>query len=88
MIKCGLAKSDNGCPKNLEICCCECVEKDTCPGVCPDIDNVKACDDAKIDEETALLTMQKNEADVIKSISNLTLKKRRSRIRKSWCERR
>ena len=77
MINCELAKTDNGCPKNLEICCCECGEKDTCDGVCNYVDNVKNCGHSVMDEETALLTMQKNEADVIKSISNLTLAKKK-----------
>lgn len=71
MIKCKQAMENSACGK---VCCClECEEKEKCKDVCnalsPD------CEDA-FSEETALATMQTEAAAIIKSIADLTLKKK------------
>lgn len=72
MIKCKQAMESSNCGK---VCCClECEVRESCVGVCnilsPD------CEDA-FSEETALATMQTEAAAIIKSIVDLTLKKKK-----------
>ena len=60
------------------ICCFYCDRKDSCEEACGDAKDGLAqdCPDA-FDEETALLTMKKDAAAVIKAIADLTIQKKK-----------
>ena len=70
MIKCKLAKFAS-CGKVY--CCLECEERESCKDVCTELspDCVEGFTD-----ETALVALQTEAAEIIKSIANLTLAKR------------
>lgn len=61
-----------------DICCFECGRKDSCEEACGDVKDGQAqgCPDA-FSEETALLTMKKDAAEVIKAIADLTIQKKK-----------
>lgn len=57
-----------------KVCCCfECEEMESCKDICTEMSS--NCQDAFTDE-TALAIMQKEAAEIIKSIANLALQKR------------
>lgn len=72
MIKCKQVMENAPCGK---VCCClECEERENCKDVCTSLSS-----DCKyaFSEETALATMQTEAAEIIKSIANLTLRKKK-----------
>lgn len=72
MIKCKQAMESSSCGK---VCCClECEEKESCEDICNMLS--EDCEDA-LNEETALLTMKKDAAVVIKAIADLTIQKKK-----------
>lgn len=60
------------------ICCFYCDRKDSCEEACGDAKDglAQKCPDA-FDEETALVTMKKDAAAVIKAIADLTIQKKK-----------
>lgn len=72
MIKCKQAMEGSACGK---VCCClECAEREGCQEVCNELS--PDCEDA-FDEGSALLTMKKDAAAVIKAIADLTIQKKK-----------
>lgn len=64
------------CGKN--ICCLECDRKDSCGEVCTSVKDgtAEGCEDA-FSEESALVTMKKDSAKVIKAIADITIQKKK-----------
>lgn len=70
MIKCRQA-ANSACGK---VCCClECEEKETCKDICNELST--DCKDA-FTEETALVAMQNEAAEIISHIANLSVQKK------------
>lgn len=74
MIKCTMKDS---CPKGKDVCCCQCEEKETCNDACDNLDNLKNCGFAQMEEADALAVMQKEKATVIQAIADLTVQKKK-----------
>lgn len=72
MIKCKQAMEGSTCGKDC--CCMECGEKDICKDVCLELSS--ECEDA-FNEETALVSMQTEAEAIIKSITILTVQKKK-----------
>jgi len=79
-----IIKCSGECPlKKTNICCSQCVEKETCTDACNKTpsanDPLNGCDNAVFEEDiqASLLIFQNNQAAIIKSIANIcTMKKK------------
>lgn len=74
MIRCTMADS---CLKGKDVCCCQCEDRENCTAICDNLDNLKNCGFAQMEETDALAVMQKQEAAIIQAIAVLTVQKKK-----------